>query len=228
MTAKAIRAALGKLMHETLVDQANHGTWTYRAIRPLYVPHIWTPGQRVVSDCSKGVQYLCRWAAAPDPMGSGYGPYGNSQTICMHLHHLDHPSQLQVGDPVTFGRWGEEHAAIVLEAGNDPLLWSDGHQGAPNSYRLSWDTRSHQLLKLMPDDPHEPPTPQQKLQAKTGWFSWVAWKLGEGAWQHYGKANAKVRPNVPTVIPPNWWTRYVRFLAARNTGNKPTTAARTG
>jgi hypothetical protein len=225
MTAKIVRATLGKLMHATLVDEAARGDWTYRAVRPLYVPHMWTPGQHVTADCSKGVQYLVRWALGPDPMGSGFGPYGNSQTICFHLHHLDHPSELQVGDPVTFGSWGNEHAAMVLEPGSDPLLWSHGHQGAPNSYRLSWDTRAHQLLKLMPDDPKAPPTAVEKLQAKTGWFSWVAWKLGEGAWQHYGKANPKVRPDVPTVISPQWWARYAAFLKARNTGDRPTTAA---
>lgn len=220
MTAQAIRAELVQLMHATLIDEAEHGTWTYRAIRPLYVPHNWTQGQRVVSDCSAGVKYLCRWAGAPDPMGTNYGPYGNSQTICFHLHHLDLPSDLQAGDPVTSGRWGEEHAAIVLEPGHDPLMWSDGHQGAPNSYRLSWDTRAHQLLKLMPDDPKAPPTPQDKLRAKTGWFAWMAWIQGEGAWAHYGPANPKVRPNVPRVIYAQWWERRVRFLAARKKGNK--------
>jgi hypothetical protein len=226
MSAKTIRTSLVAYMRATLADENQHGTWSYAAVRPLYVPHVWTPGQRVRSDCSKGVQYVCRWAGAPDPMGNGYGPYGNSQTICMHLHHLDHPSELQAGDPVTFGRWGEEHAAIVLEPGRDPLLWSDGHQGAPNTYRLSWDSRTHQLRKLMPDDPKAPPTAADKLRARTDWFSWVAWKLGEGAWQHYGPANKIVRPNVPTVISTQWWARYVLFIAARNKANQPSTPIR--
>lgn len=49
--------------------------------------------------------------------------------------------------------------------------------------------------------------------------AWVAWKLGEGDWQHYGPATKTVRPDVPRVIPPSWWKRYAQFLLARNQGN---------
>jgi hypothetical protein len=41
-----------------------------------------------------------------------------------------------------------------------------------------------------------PPTPQDKLRAKTGFYAWVAWRLGEGPWQHYSPANKTVRPAV--------------------------------
>jgi hypothetical protein len=209
-------------MLATLADQAAHRTWTYRAVRPMPVPPSWHPGQPVTGDCSKGVQYLCRWAGTPDPMGSAYGPYGNSQTLWLKLRHLDGPGELRVGDIVTFGIAGQEHAAMVLEPGVDPLLWSFGHQGAPNTYRLSRDRRPRQYLSLsLPDIVN---TPQETLRAKTGWFAWVAWRLGEGDWKRYGKANGNVRPNVPRIIPGGWWRSYLAFLRNRKRANKATTA----
>lgn len=210
-----VRGYLQRLMAETVADEHRHGTWEYRASRPAYVPPSWHAGQRVTGDCSKGVQYLCRWAGGPDPMGEGFGPYGNSQTLWLRLSHLDNPSQLEPGDIVTFGRDGNEHAAMVYEPGTDPVLWSFGHQGAPNFYRLSADRRERQYLRY--PVPYVL-TPEEKLRARTGWFAWVAWKRGEGDWRRYGKANGKVRPHVPRRIPLSWWRRYALFLARRRRG----------
>lgn len=214
MPAVDYRAKLAALMRATVADHAN---WTYHAIRPLTTPPSWKPGQPVTADCSKGVEYLCRWAGIPDPMGAGYGPYGNSQTLWLHLQHLDHPSELLVGDLVTFGADGNEHAAMVLEAGTNPLLWSFGHQGAPNTYPLFSDRRPSQYLRV--PLPAYVPTAADKLRSRTTWFAWVAWRLGEGDWQHYGKAAAVVRPNVPKLISLSWWRRYGRFLLDRKKGN---------
>lgn len=216
------RAAGERLMRQTLADEAAHHDWTYHAIRPCPVPPTWHSGQRVWGDCSKGVQFLCKWAGVLDPMNMHYGDYGNSETLCVKLQHLDHASQLLVMDIVTFGVRGSEHAAIVMERGSDPLLWSFGHQGAPNAYRLSVDHRVRQFLRN--PIPHYVPTPQDKVRAKTGYFAWVAWKLGEGDWLHYGVANPRVRPNVPRVIPPHWWKRYAQFVANRNRADEATTA----
>lgn len=213
------RAELEKLMRATLADEAAHHTWHYHAVRPMPVPESWRAGNIVYGDCSKGVQYLCHWVGVPDPMGAGYGPYGNSQTLCLRLQHLDHARDLEVGDIVTFGVNGDEHAAMVLEAGSDPLLWSFGHEGAPNTYLLSQDRRTQQYLRN--PIPDYIPTPQDKLRAKAGWWAWVAWKLGEGDWRHYGLANKSVRPNVPKRIPLAWWRNYVVFLARRKQANKP-------
>ncbi len=213
------RALLHTLMKETLADEAAHHTWTYAAIRPEAMPHRpWKAGQKVRSDCSKGVQFLAWWAGCPnDPMGMHWGPYGNSSTLAVHLHHVDKASDLLVGDIVTFGQGGDEHAAMVLERGTDPLLWSMGHQGAPNSYRLSQDRRVHQLL-------HNPipvylETPADKLRAKTGFWSWVQWREGTGAWRNYPPLTKSVRPNVPRVISPLWWRRWRKIAAARNAAN---------
>lgn len=210
------RQRLSGLMHETLADEEAHHDWTYIAVRPLTTPaRPWKAGMKVRGDCSKGVQWLCWWSEAPDPMDNGFAPYGNSQTIWSHLQHLTSPAELEVGDIVTFGKWGSDHAAMVIEAGPDPLLWSFGHEGAPNTYRLSLDRRPAQYLRL---PVAYVPTPADKLRAKTGWFAWVAWKLGEGDWKDYKPATAAVRPNVPKLISPNWWARYAQFLLNRKKG----------
>jgi hypothetical protein len=215
------RSKLHAIMVATLADEKAHKDWVYREVRPMPVPATWHAGQAVHGDCSKGVQYLCKWVNAPDPMQNNFGPYGNSQTLWSRLQHLDHPIDLKVGDIVTFGFDGNQHATMVMETGANPLLWSFGHQGAPDSYRLSDDTRQAQFLRN--PVPVYVPTPQERLRAKTGWFSWVAWKLGEGDWKYYVKNDPRVRPNVPRLIPPSWWKRYALFLKNRNKGNPPTT-----
>lgn len=218
MTITDLRAKLHSLMQETLADEAARHDWTYHAVRPCVVPASWHAGLRVSGDCSKGVQFLCKWAgAALDPMGMHYGDWGNSETLCVHLQHLGSARDLLVGDIVTFGVRGSEHATMVMERGDNPLLWSFGHQGAPNTYRLSQDGRVHQFLRN--PVPVYVPTAADKLRAKTGYFSWVAWKLGEGDWHTYTPANPHVRPNVPKVISPVWWKRYAQFLANRHNGD---------
>ena len=219
--ATDVRAALAQLMQETLADETTARDWTYDEFRPLTTPaRPWKPGTKITGDCSKGVQWLCWWAKAPDPMNNNFGPYGNSQTIWAALQHLDAAGQLLVGDIVTFGPDGDQHAAMVLTPGSDPLLWSFGHQGAPDTYLLSQDSRPAQYLRL--PVPKYVPTPQDKLRAQTTWFAWVAWRLGEGGWQPYGKTAKAVRPNVPRLISPSWWKRYAAFILARKKGNPPT------
>jgi hypothetical protein len=217
--ATDVRGNLAKLMASTLKETAN---WTYDEIRPISMPpRPWKPGMKIVADCSKALQMLCWFAQGPDPMNNGFGPYGNSQTIWSALQHLDAAGELLVGDIVTFGFDGNQHAAMVMTPGSDPLLWSFGHQGAPNTYQLSLDGRPAQYLRL--PVPKYVPTPQDRLRAMTGWFAWVSWRLGEGDWRIYGKSNSLVRPSVPQLIPLSWWVRLTKFLLARKKGNQATT-----
>lgn len=214
-----VRQKLHDLMQATVQDEAARRDWFYRAVRPMPVPASWHPGQQIVGDCSTGVRYLCKWAGAPDPMDpehNSFNPYGNSQTMWLHLQHLGSRSDLLVGDVVTFGAWGSEHAAMVYKAGADPTVWSFGHQGAPEFYPLSYDRREQQYLRLPVT---YTPTHDDKLRARTGWFAWVAWKLGEGDWRHHKPADPAVRPDVPRRIPVQWWARYVQFMANRKKAN---------
>jgi hypothetical protein len=61
-------------------------------------------------------------------------------------------------------------------------------------------------------------SPKAELREKSGWLSWVAWRLGEREWRPYGAANSHVRPSVPDAVPSSWWQRlagYVAFAPAR-------------
>lgn len=221
LTGPAVRSRLQALMVATLADEQKRGDWTYEAVRPMPVPATWEAGQHVIGDCSKGVQFLCKWAGAPDPMRNGFSRYGNSETITVMLEPVLHPSELEIGDIVTFGPRGDDHAAMVLEPGVDPLLWSFGHQGAPNTYRLSYDRRERHYRRL--PLPKRKPTRAEILQAKTGYWAWVQWRLGEGDWHGYKPRTAAVRPNVATRIPLAWWRDYARFIANRRKANEATT-----
>lgn len=222
-----LRAELARVARETVADEQAKSSWSYWPVRPEAMPttqRTWFPGLVVKADCSKGVQFLCWFVpGVPDPMKSGWSAYGNSQTLWLVLQHLPSARDLLVGDFVTFGRDGEEHAVMVIEApspanGWDALVWSHGHPGAPNTYRLSQDRREQQYLRN--PIPSYVPTPLDKAKARTGWFSWVAWKLGEGDYAAYGPSNPKARPNVPKRIPASWWTRYAKFLARRKRPNQ--------
>lgn len=49
------------------------------------------------------------------------------------------------------------------------------------------------------------PTAPAVLRARTGYWSWLAWRLGQAAWKPYGKTNPHVRPHVPVRVPARWW-----------------------
>lgn len=222
MAESPVRDKLVQLMHDTVNDEERNHTWTYRAVRPMRVPRVWYPGNHVIGDCSKGCQYLCRWADAPDPMGNGWNDWGNSSTIWATLEHA-HEWEAEPGDIFTFGySTGEKHAAMVYQKGSDPLLWNFGAQWQPALRRLSAEKAAHRgmtvtLCKLPVAPPV--PTPEDILRERTTFYAWVAWRLGEGPWKRHGKLNKAVRPNVPWRIPLSWWRRYAVFLRNRN---KPT------
>jgi hypothetical protein len=215
-----LRKLLGNTMRETLSDP--HGRWDYEAVRPIkpFGPRSYEQGRYVKADCSKGVQLICYWTSGvPDPMKESWDGYGNSATLAMRLQHLPLPSFLEVGDIVTFGPGGGDHATMVLESGSNPLLWSFGHPEArPNTYRLSQDPRVHQFLRN--PVPIYVPTPDDRLRHMTGYWAWVQWRLGEGSWAHHKPADSKVRPNVPKLIPVAWWKQLAVFLANRKKPDK--------
>lgn len=217
------RAQIVKLMKATIADEAAQHDWTYREIRPIGMPPSpWHAGQQITGDCSKGAQFLWWWVGGPDPMGNNYASWGNSSTICSHLQHLYEPKQMLPGDICTVGWNGDLHACVCLLPGADPIVWSFGHQGTPEQYPLSKDTRWPKQYLRVPVPVYNP-TPEDELRAMTGYWAWVQWRLGEGSWRHYAPADPKVRPDVPRLIPARWWLMLAKFLAARKQGNKATT-----
>jgi hypothetical protein len=71
------------------------------------------------------------------------------------------------------------------------------------------------------------PTPADELRARDGWLAWAGWRLGDGDWGPYGKANRSVRPSVPSVVPPSWWGRLSRRMASAPAGPSPAAAIAT-
>lgn len=56
---------------------------------------------------------------------------------------------------------------------------------------------------------------ERVLRRRTGFYAWLGWRLGEGPWKSYGRANPRVRPDVPGRITRAWWRRAARFVARR-------------
>lgn len=223
MTLAPERLKAVQLMEQTAADQAKHGNWTYRAVRPQVIITDYT-GQRVESDCSDGVRIIARLAGIKDdPAGNGYQSYGNSSSIWLHLHHID-LTEVEPGDAGTFGYSSGEHHAFMFHSktANGWLVWNMGTQGQPVIVSLLHEIQGHagMTLTCCKANVEDPPlTPIEKLHAKTGFYSWVAWKLGEGPWKHYGAASKTVRPAVPRVIPARWWKDYAAFLLRRKKAN---------
>ena len=63
-----------------------------------------------------------------------------------------------------------------------------------------------------PPKPVAKPTAAAVLRARTGYWSWLSWRLGQQAWKPYGKTNPHVRPHVPAWVPANWWRQAAIHL----------------
>lgn len=218
-----VRSGMVKTMKATAQDEATHHNADYVFARPMPVPstkRIYVPGQKWDADCSTGCRDVCWWTpGAPDPFVNGWAPWGNSSTIFFAMHHAV-LSAAEPGDIYTFGfATGEHHACMHYGPGK---VWNFGEDGQPIIDTLAAEIAYHKgmtvtLCKLPIVDPA--PTPQQVLQAMTGFYAWAAWRLGEGPFKHWGEVNAKVRPHVPAKIPAEWWTHLHNFEDNRKKGN---------
>lgn len=227
------RTRMVTLMAKTVADQAAHGNWRYRAVRPQDIISGYYSGQQVDADCSDGARDLARVSGVKDdPAGNGYADFGNSSSIWAHLHHIA-LEDVEPGDMGTFGYYaGEKHAFVFWEkygpGAQDWYVWNHGAPGQPAKRRLIDEITFHlgmtlTCCRLNVKDP--PPTPQDKLRQMTGFYAWVAWRLGEGPWAKYGQTNQNVRPSVPKLIPPAWWRDLTKFLLRRKKPNRQVKAA---
>lgn len=145
------RQHLAALMRWTAANQQHIH---YSQARPMSAIHLleqhvvdmFKAGQAITMDCSSGVTQLCKWAGLADPNGRAYDGYGFTGTLLDNqaLKHYTDPSKANVGALVVFGPNSGEHAAMVLEPGKDPLLWSHGGEGGPVLVRLSAEQKFHQ------------------------------------------------------------------------------------
>lgn len=210
------REDLAALMDATVANRAN---WHYALFRPCGATVTRDQAVRgvVYSDCSAGGAILYRLAGLPNPLHAGpYDGYGNTATAWAHLEHITR-EHAQLGDGVIYGEGGSHHIAFVREPGPDPLLWSNGRESAPEYVRFtteaSWQPRPITWVRILPPEPVPVPP------VKDGYWEWLRWYLGEGEFRGHRRDRA-VRPNVPKVIPPAWWARERKFIAARK-GMRP-------
>jgi cell wall-associated NlpC family hydrolase len=92
----------------------------------------------LTTDCS-GFVTLCYFlAGAADPNGLAYSGQGWTGTLLRHLQPVDRG---RAGDVVVWGAYPGHHCAIVLAAGDDPLLCSHGQERGPVAIRFSEECR---------------------------------------------------------------------------------------
>ena len=90
----------------------------------------------LITDCS-GFVTLCYFlACAPDPNGRTYDGQGWTGSLLERMTAIAE-GDVQAGDVVVFGEYPGRHAAVVLEAGDDPLLASHGQERGPLAIRAS-------------------------------------------------------------------------------------------
>lgn len=112
------------------------GSCTYAQIRPIDGEH-----QRhklpLRFDCSGAATDCYAWADnVSDPNGERYNGLGFTGTLYQHMHHIT-AEEVKPGDIGIYGNYPGHHAVLALEHGPDPVVFSMGHQGDPNSYRAS-------------------------------------------------------------------------------------------
>lgn len=111
----------------------------YSQARPF---PIYKPGTIPMTlDCSASTITFAEWCGAPNPSGAAPG-YGNSMSIASFAKEIPR-SDIQAGDIAVFGAPVTHHVAVVLEAGDDPLMESHGQESGPIAIRLSVESRYH-------------------------------------------------------------------------------------
>jgi hypothetical protein len=102
----------------------------------------------------------------------------------------------------------------IIKWARHPLAYK-GHRDAMNT-RCPGDEIYRYITG--PAFAHEVRVSSDDLRARSDFYSWAAWYLGEEDWKVYGKQNPSVRPNVPSNIAlrrPTWFPRLAAMLAAR-------------
>jgi hypothetical protein len=100
-------------------------------------------GKTLCFDCSQSTTQLYRWAGLSDPNGLDYSHCGYTGTMLAHLKHYAKPALAKRGALVVFGPGTGEHVAMVLDPGDDPLLFSHGAAHVSGPIRLSVERTYH-------------------------------------------------------------------------------------
>jgi hypothetical protein len=100
--------------------------------------NVWEP------DCARAVNWCMRHVdGIKAPKGSWLL---NSTGLTNALPHLSHAYDMSIGDIVTFGYDGDQHAASVYKKTadpNNPVLYTHGYKYSPNDYSLLTEIQAH-------------------------------------------------------------------------------------
>jgi hypothetical protein len=127
---------------------ANSGLFGYDQVRPFQLltkaeMQAAFTAKRAIDDldCTASIIESCYITGLKDPGGFSYNGRGNTETMLEHLpcHYTD-PKAAMPGAIVIFNAdmaLSTQHAAVVLEAGTDPEVWTHGGPGI-EKMPLSW------------------------------------------------------------------------------------------
>jgi len=118
----------------------------YQQVRPFSV----ALKVEMFLDCSAFVAWCYRQAGAPDPYGLGYAGIGNTESLLAKGQRVP-VTKIRPGDVVVYSAdrpVSEQHAAVIVAKGTDPLTVSMGQEGDPSLVRVSQDGRKPTYLRF--------------------------------------------------------------------------------
>jgi len=114
----------------------------YRQSRPFPVMAFERDDYPIWTDCSGSLTMLYRAAGFKDPNGRDYDGLGYTGTL-RTASPLVLFSKLQPGDFIVYGRGTGTHVVMVMQGGDDPIVWSHGQENGPRLYRHSVQVAAH-------------------------------------------------------------------------------------
>lgn len=129
-----IKRVMQDYMRRSVLNARN---WHYNQYRPMRSLGD-NPSGSVYSDCSEGATAIYYWAAketsydVPDPNGTGYNGYGNTDTLLAHNSGRRVGVPYQIGDLALYYAHGG-HVTVCMRPGfsADSRWWSNGSEGGP-------------------------------------------------------------------------------------------------
>ena len=118
----------------------------YQQVRPFSV----LLKREMFLDCSAFVAWCYRQAGAPDPYKLGYSGIGNTEMLLAKGQRIS-VTKIRPGDVVVYGAdlpVSQQHAAVIVAKGDDPLTVSMGQEGDPSFVHVSQDPRKPTFLRF--------------------------------------------------------------------------------
>jgi hypothetical protein len=146
-TEAAIRGRAVSLMHLLIANNprihypaGDKRTMTIHDIATMEQLQQQINGGRLTIDCSQSVTLIAHVAGAKDPNGGNWKSDGYTGTLLDGCQHIT-KSQIQAGDMCVFGGGTGHHVCMVMQVGNDPLLFSHGQENDPIAISQSVEAR---------------------------------------------------------------------------------------